>query len=107
MFEAAADLLADDGVFVLTTPNPYATWRVVQNLRGRPEDNVDHALLITGWGITELAERSGLRLGAIRGISAPAVGWKAQAMSSLVRSRLVPLVPESLCESVLYEVRRP
>ncbi len=35
LFDAAADLLADDGVFVLTTPNPYATWRVVQNLRGR------------------------------------------------------------------------
>lgn len=107
LFEAAADLLTEDGVFILSTPNPYAVWRVVQNLQGRPEDNVDHALLVTGWGIAELAERAGLRLNAVRGISAPSTGWKERLTAALLRWHALPVVPESICESMLYEVRRP
>lgn len=107
LFAAAADLLTDDGIFVLTTPNPYALGRVVQNLRGRPEENVDHALLLSAWGIAELAERAGLRLRSVRPIATEPHGWKARATAAAVRHRLLPFVPESCCESILYEVVRP
>lgn len=106
LFDAAADLLDDDGVFVLTTPNPYAPWRVVQHLRGRPYENADHALLLDGWGIAELAERAGLRLTAIRGLAGAPVGWKARVLDALVRRRLIPVIPETTCESILYELVR-
>ncbi len=106
LFDAAAALLARDGKFVLTSPNPYAAWRIVQNLRGRPFENVDHALLLSPWGIAELADRAGLRLHSYRGIAARPIGRKARLLDWAVRRRLLPVVPESTCESLLYEVVR-
>lgn len=106
LFRAAAELLDEHGVLVLTTPNPFAPWRVVQNLLDRPYENADHALLLNGWGIAELAERAGLRLWSFRGISAPPAGWKAQWLDRAVRAGMLPLVPETTCESVMYEVVR-
>jgi len=106
LFEAASALLAEDGTFVLTSPNPYAPWRVYQNLRGRPYENADHALLLSSWGITELAERSGLRLRSFRGIGARPVGWKARCLDTAVQRRWLPFVPEATCESLIYEIVR-
>jgi SAM-dependent methyltransferase len=106
LFDAAAALLADDGTFILTSPNPYAPWRVYQNLRGRPYENTDHALLLSPWGITELAERSGLRLRSFRGIGARPDGWKARLVDTAIRRRWLPFVPETTCESLIYEVVR-
>ncbi|MGH9153100.1 MAG: class I SAM-dependent methyltransferase [Acidimicrobiales bacterium] len=104
LFTAAARLLAPDGRFVLTTPNPYAVWRVYQNLRGRPHENVDHVTLVTAWGVAEFAERAGLRLASFRGIRTDPVGRKARLVRSLLRRGWLPVVPEAVCESVLYEV---
>lgn len=105
LFEAAADLLDAGGCFILTTPNPYAAWRVYQNLRGRPAENVDHVTFLTAWGIAELAERVGLRLEAVHGIApGQLVGRKARMLAWAVRRRLVPIVPEALAESLLYVV---
>lgn len=106
LFEAAAELLAEQGTFILTSPNPYAPWRVFQNLRGRPYENTDHALLLSPWGITELAERSGLRLRSFCGIGARPVGWKARIVDTAIRRRWLPFVPETTCESLIYEVVR-
>lgn len=107
LFDAAAALLDERGTFVLTSPNPYAPWRVVQNLRGRPHENADHCLLLSPWGIAELAERAGLRLRSFRGIAARPVGWKARCLDAAVRRRWLPVVRETTCESLLYEVVRP
>ena len=107
LFEAAAELLTPDGRLVLTTPNPYACWRVFQNLRGRPVENVDHALLLSPWGLIELAERAGLVLDRFSGIAAQPVGWKARLVDAAVRYRVLPFVRESICESIMYEVVRP
>lgn len=104
LFRAVAELLAPNGVFVLTSPNPYAAWRVFQQLRDRPSDNVDHALLLNPWGIAELADRWGLRLHSFRGIRARPTGPKARLLDAVVRRRLLPVVPEATCESMLYEV---
>jgi 2-polyprenyl-3-methyl-5-hydroxy-6-metoxy-1,4-benzoquinol methylase len=106
LFDAAASLLAENGRFILSSPNPYALWRVVQNLRNRPYENADHSLLLSPWGIVELAERAGLRLRSFRGIGSRPEGWKALLVDSAVRHRLLPLVPETTCESLIYEVAR-
>jgi SAM-dependent methyltransferase len=106
LFDAAAQLLTEHGRLVLSTPNPYAAWRVYQNMSGRTSDNVDHALLLNAWGIAELAERAGLRLDSFRGISAPPVGWKAKLFNRALGLRVLPFVPESVCESVLYDIVR-
>jgi 2-polyprenyl-3-methyl-5-hydroxy-6-metoxy-1,4-benzoquinol methylase len=104
LLQAGAELLAPGGRLVLSTPNPYAAWRVAQNLRGRPYENVDHALLLTAWGVAELAERAGLHLDSFRGVAVTPVGWKARLMDGLVRKRVIPLVRETTCESILYEL---
>ena len=107
LFDAAADLLAPAGRFLLTTPNPFAIWRVYQHLRGRPHENVDHVTYLGAWGVAELADRAGLRLLSFRGI-APLypVGRKAKLVSWGHRRRLLRFVPEALAESILYELVR-
>jgi 2-polyprenyl-3-methyl-5-hydroxy-6-metoxy-1,4-benzoquinol methylase len=107
LFEAADRMLSAHGTFVLTTPNPYALWRVFQNINDRTHENLDHALLLSPWGIIELAERNGLVLSRYRGIGPHPVGWKARVADLAVRSRVLGLTPESTCESVMYEIRRP
>jgi SAM-dependent methyltransferase len=104
LFEAASQLLEPSGRMVLSTPNPYAVWRVFQNWRGRPYENADHALLLSPWGIAELSERAGLRLESFRGIAVPPVGWKARAVHGAVQRRVLPFVPEATCESIIYDV---
>jgi SAM-dependent methyltransferase len=103
LFDAACALLAPGGRFVLSTPNPYAVWRVWQHLRGRVHENVDHVLFSTPDGVAELAARSGLRLDRFAGIHAPLPGLKAAVVQRLVLSSRGRLVPEAACESVLYE----
>lgn len=104
LFDAAAKLLAPAGTLVLTTPNPYALWRVAQNLSDRTSENLDHALLINPWGMTELADRAGLGLLSFRGIGPNPVGWKAQLAYKASGLGLVKMTPEAFCESILYEV---
>jgi 2-polyprenyl-3-methyl-5-hydroxy-6-metoxy-1,4-benzoquinol methylase len=104
LFGAAARLLEPDGRLVLSSPNPYAAWRVVQHLRGDLQENADHVVYVDAWGIAEFAERAGMRLESFRGIRTRTPGAKAAALRLAVRSRLVRAVPELLCESILYEV---
>jgi SAM-dependent methyltransferase len=103
LFDAAASLLENRGRLVLSTPNPYAVWRVFQNLMGRPHENVDHVLLLSPWGVAELAERAGLRLDKFRGIATRPVGWKARAVERAIRWRILPMTQDATCESILYE----
>lgn len=106
LFTAAGQLLEPDGRLVFTTPNPYALWRINQNLRDRNRDNVDHVTLISPWGVTEFAERAGLRLESFRGIVTPPTGTKARLARMVFGGRWAGLVPEAFCESIIYEVVR-
>jgi SAM-dependent methyltransferase len=105
LFEAAAKLLTPGGRLVLTTPNPFALWRVNQFLTGKPRENVDHVTLIAPWGMAEFADRVGLTLESFRGISG-ATGFKAKAAEALVQRRLLPMKSESVCNSIAYEFTR-
>lgn len=62
LFEAARDLLTDDGQLVITTPNPWAPHRVSAGQRGDCWENTDHIMFAFPSGIAELAERHGLVL---------------------------------------------
>ena len=103
LFESAKKMLAPGGRLVLTTPNPYYVARIRDNLRfGFGSDSVDHVTLLFPFGISELAERAGLKLDSWRGIKA-ATPPTAKGKMILNMLKLLPLSPESLCDAMIYE----
>jgi 2-polyprenyl-3-methyl-5-hydroxy-6-metoxy-1,4-benzoquinol methylase len=66
LFEVAAQLLADDGELIITTPNPWAPSRVRAGRLGHVWENVDHVVFAFPSGVAELAERHGLVLAEAR-----------------------------------------
>jgi SAM-dependent methyltransferase len=62
LLEAARGLLSSGGLIVLSTPNPYAPWRVRAGQLRRPYESVDHVNYLFPSGMAELADRSGLVL---------------------------------------------
>lgn len=62
MLVTANQLLVTDGVLVISTPNPYAPWRVRQGQLRHVYENVDHVAYLFPSGMAELAARSGLVL---------------------------------------------
>lgn len=58
----AAQFIGTDGELIVTTPNPYAPWRVRAGQRGHTWENVDHVIYAFPSGIAEMADRCGLRL---------------------------------------------
>ncbi len=107
IFNAVRELLLPAGRFVVTTPNPYALRRVVQHLRDRPHENVDHVTLISPWGIAEFAERAGLRLDTYRGVQYGRADGKAGHLRRPWLRRLLRIPPEAACETMIYELVLP
>jgi len=62
LFDAASRLLAPGGKIVITTPNPYAPFRVRAGAFGRVWESVDHVIYAFPSGIAEMADRAGLHL---------------------------------------------
>ena len=62
LLSLAASVLVPGGRLVVTTPNPFAPWRVRAARRHVTKDNVDHVVLLFPSGIAEMADRTGLRL---------------------------------------------
>ena len=62
VLEVALPLLAPGGQLLVTTPNPYAPWRVRAGQRGQTWENVDHVIYAFPAGMAEMADRSGLRM---------------------------------------------
>jgi SAM-dependent methyltransferase len=62
VLDFAAPLLAPGGQLLITTPNPYAAWRVRNGQCGRTWENADHVVYCFPAGIAEMADRAGLRL---------------------------------------------
>lgn len=103
-FNATRELLRPAGRFVVTTPNPYALRRIVQYLRNRPDENVDHVTLISPWGIMEFAERAGLVLDAYRGVQYGPADGKAGHLRRPWLRRMLWIPPEAACETMIYEM---
>lgn len=62
LFEGAAEVLRPGGRLVITTPNPYAPWRVRSGQRGVIWENLDHVAYLFPSGMVELAARHGYTL---------------------------------------------
>ena len=62
LFVFASDVLAPGGHLALSTPNPYAPWRVRAGQVGHVWENVDHVQYLFPAGIAELANRTGFTL---------------------------------------------
>ena len=58
----ASSVLSPGGLLALTTPNPYAPWRVRAGQVGHVWENVDHVQYLFPAGIAELANRTGFTL---------------------------------------------
>jgi SAM-dependent methyltransferase len=62
LLESTRDLLRPDGQLVVTTPNPYAPWRMRTGQLGKTWENVDHIAYMFPSGMAEMADRTGFRL---------------------------------------------
>lgn len=69
VLEAAVPLLAPGGQLMVSTPNPYAPWRVRAGQRGVTWENVDHVIYGFPAGMAEMADRCGLRLVAFGSVN--------------------------------------
>jgi SAM-dependent methyltransferase len=62
LLEFAHEALGPGGLLALTTPNPYAPWRVRCGQSGSIWENVDHVQYLFPAGMAELANRTGFTL---------------------------------------------
>lgn len=108
LFESVASMLTDDGVFALTTPNPYMAHRVWRYLRGDFPDSVDHTTMLTASNLVELASRAGLDLVAWRGIRLKDRAGVRNRLTSAMRRAMIAagFAEEIACDSIIYEFRR-
>ncbi len=81
LFRFARSVLEPGGVMLVTTPNPYAPWRVRAGQLGLVTENCDHICLVHPSGMAELCDRMNLRLEA-----AWSAEWKAMAPATIHQS---------------------
>jgi SAM-dependent methyltransferase len=62
LFSFAHAVLRPGGLLALTTPNPYAPWRVRAGQMRHVWENVDHVVYAFPSGVAEMGNRTGLRL---------------------------------------------
>lgn len=69
-------MLSNDGVLIITTPNPWYINPIIKNLVGKTgfSDSVDHVAWYEPGVLTELGQRSGLNLSRFLGIRPPISG---------------------------------
>lgn len=98
--------LTDDGLLVLSTPNPYMLNRAWHAMRGRFPDSVDHGVLIGPGNLAELATRSGFRLQTWRGVRLKDLpGWRNRIVSLVRRAlALAGFAEEIGCDTLIYEL---
>lgn len=98
-------VLADGGVFIVSTPNPHALSLIARNMVGRVADNADHVAYYWPSGMVELATRSGFTVERIYGERY--VGRGADRLLFPVARLLALLLPTSFadCCSLVYVLR--
>lgn len=77
LFEFAAVALRRGGELVISTPNPYAPWRVRRGRRHELWENLDHVVYAFPSGILELAARTGFDLVELGTTTAQADPWRS------------------------------
>lgn len=104
LIAGARRALAPGGRIVITSPNPSYIGLVLLHWTGRSMDNVDHVTLFSPSGLTELAERQGLRLASYRGVMLGTASWRERLLFKLRRVlRLSGIRDEAFCTTLLYE----
>lgn len=84
---AVRNLLITQGVLVLSTPNPYAPWRVSRGQTRRPWESVDHVGYLFPSGIAELGERAGLTMTEAYSVQYPSLRWSVHLLLRAARAR--------------------
>jgi SAM-dependent methyltransferase len=103
LLQAAAALLVPGGTMAITTPNPFALWRVMAGVRGRTQQNVDHTVFLEPWGMAEYAERAGLRMTSFRGVDHFGNSLVGRFLLSDFSMKTLKLAPEARSETIIYE----
>lgn len=85
VFQTATDALTREGRLIITTPNPYAPWRVSAGRRGIVWENADHICYLFPSGVAELAERHGLVLTQAFTVDRRRVPWRVAPLRRCYR----------------------
>ena len=98
-------MLDDGGRLVVTTPNPYALYRVWHALRGRHSDSADHVALLAPSHMLELGRRAGLELRQWRGVRLPGMrSLRGRTIGSMRRALAQGLFRvEADCDPLIFE----
>jgi 2-polyprenyl-3-methyl-5-hydroxy-6-metoxy-1,4-benzoquinol methylase len=86
--EAVRDVLTPGGILALSTPNPYAPWRVKRGQNGQTWESVDHVGYLFPSGMAELGERAGLTLAEAYSIVYPSLFWSSRLFLRAIKARL-------------------
>jgi 2-polyprenyl-3-methyl-5-hydroxy-6-metoxy-1,4-benzoquinol methylase len=105
LFAFARQHLTPGGQLMLSTPNPYYLTRVIQFLRARDHESVDHTAIYFPSAVAELAERAGLRLEEYRGVQVPIRSWRGQLILTI--ARWFSLSPDILSDTMIYSCTLP
>ncbi len=103
LLDNARAVLADDGLLVLTTPNPYCLRLIGDHVRGKIKENVDHLMYYYPSGIAELASRHNWVSTSYRGAreprSAKSLGRRVARLAEKV------LTEDVSCWTIVYELQ--
>ena len=103
ILDAARDVLAPGGMFVLTTPNPYCIRLIADHVRHKVRENADHINSYFPSGIAELADRHGFELTAHRGAMSDQHRSRFRTLGSAILGKIFS--PDISCWTSIYELR--
>lgn len=98
-------MLTETGILVVTTPNPYAVYRVWHALRGQHRDSADHVAIFAPSHMLELGRRAGLELAQWRGVELHKMQSVRGRTLGALRRGLVrsAFSPEADCDPLIFE----
>jgi SAM-dependent methyltransferase len=88
LFDFAHGVLEPGGTLAISTPNPYAPWRVRAGQKRYIWESVDHVTYLFPSGIAELADRAGLVLRNAYTVEYPGLRDSVATLSRALRRRL-------------------
>ena len=102
LLDNARAVLANDGLLVLTTPNPYCLRLIGDHVRGKVRENVDHLMYYFPSGIAELSSRHGWVLASYRGAREPRSAMSLRRRVARVAEKM--LSEDVSCWTFIYEL---